>query len=99
MILCLVVDVLKAQEDIAGGQKREGEEEEEGEDTYNEENIEQVGVSAGNQSHRISSLFLKASEILHYSILFPQPKLLMYFYIIVKTHLLNIFKGVSVTSQ
>lgn len=36
---CLLVGVLKAQEDIAGGQKREVEEE----DPYNEENIEQVG--------------------------------------------------------
>lgn len=37
--LCRLVGVLKAQEDIAGGQKREVEEE----DPYNEENIEQVG--------------------------------------------------------
>lgn len=43
----VVVVVLKAQEDVAGGQKREEEVEEEGEDPYNEENIEQVG-SDGN---------------------------------------------------
>lgn len=43
-----VIGVIKAQEDIAGGQKREGEVEEE--DPYNEENIEQVGSSAGHQS-------------------------------------------------
>jgi len=44
----LVVGVLKAQEDIAGGRKREEEEveEEDGEDPYNEENIEQVGYSS-----------------------------------------------------
>lgn len=47
LFFCLVVGFLKAQEDIAGGQKREDEVEE---DTYNEENIEQVGSSAGNQS-------------------------------------------------
>lgn len=39
---------MKAQEDIAGGQKRE-EVEEEGEDPYNEDNMEQVGPSARNQ--------------------------------------------------
>lgn len=43
-----VIGVIKAQEDIAGGQKREGEVEEE--DPYNEENIDQVGSSAGHQS-------------------------------------------------
>lgn len=44
---------MKAQEDIAGGQKREEDVEEEGEDPYNEENIEQVG-SEGNQSQRFN---------------------------------------------
>lgn len=39
--------LVKAQEDIAGGQKREDEVEEEGEGPYNEENIEQVGYSSG----------------------------------------------------
>lgn len=53
---------MKAQEDIAGGQKREVEEE----DPYNEENIEQVGSSAGNQSQRRFSFFLKACTVLQY---------------------------------
>lgn len=55
---------MKAQEDIAGGQKREGEVEEE--DPYNEENVEQVGSSAGNQSQRSFSFFLNACTILQY---------------------------------
>lgn len=38
-----VVGVVKAQEDVTGGQKRDGEVEEEEEDPYNEENLEQVG--------------------------------------------------------
>lgn len=42
----LGIALMKAQEDIAGGQKRGEEGEEEGEDPYNEENIEQVS-SAG----------------------------------------------------
>lgn len=36
---------MEAQEDIAGGQKRGEEVEEEGEDPYNEENIEQVSFA------------------------------------------------------
>lgn len=43
--------VLKAQEDIAGGQKRE----EEGEDQYNQENGDQV-CSVGNQSILLFSI-------------------------------------------
>lgn len=38
----VIVAVVKAQEDVTGGQKRDGEVEEE-EDPYNEENLEQVG--------------------------------------------------------
>jgi len=48
-LLSVVTPVLKAQEDIAGGQKREEEVEEEGEDPYNEENIEQVGSPVENR--------------------------------------------------
>lgn len=70
--LCLVFGVLKAQEDIAGEQKREEEVEEEGEDPYNEDNMEQVGSSAGKQNQEISvSSRLKAFEILQYRILSP----------------------------
>lgn len=43
--LSLAIGLLKAQEDIAGGQKRGEEVEEEGEDPYNEENIEQVSFA------------------------------------------------------
>lgn len=39
----VIVGVVKAQEDVTGGQKRDGEVEEEEEDPYNEENLEQVG--------------------------------------------------------
>lgn len=39
----VIVGVLKAQEDVTGGQKRDGEVVEEEEDPYNEENLEQVG--------------------------------------------------------
>lgn len=60
-LFCLVIAVLKAQEDIAGGQKREEEEVEE-EDPYNEENIEQVGSCGGNQSQR-NSLFQQLNLI------------------------------------
>lgn len=45
---CCPFHFLKAQEDIAGGQKREDVVEEEGEDPYNEDNIEQVGSSGGS---------------------------------------------------
>ena len=48
--LSLVAAALKVPEDIAGGQKREEEGEDEGEDPYNEENIDQVGSSVGNHS-------------------------------------------------
>lgn len=46
--------------------------EEEGEDPYNEENMEQVDSSAGKQNQEISiSSRLKAFEILQYHILSP----------------------------
>ncbi len=84
-VFCLLVGIPKAQEDIAGGQKREEEEvEEEGEDPYNEENIEQVGYSAGNQ--RILSFFLReAFSVLCFIILFPKPKMVIY----IHTHTLT----------
>lgn len=37
--------------------------EEEGEDPYNEDNMEQVGSSAGRQTQEISGHFLKAQGI------------------------------------
>lgn len=48
----VIVGVVKAQEDVTGGQKRDGEVEEEEEDPYNEENLEQVG------SRRVSAVSL-----------------------------------------
>ena len=38
--------IVKVQEDLGGRRKREEEVEEEGEDPYNEENLEQVGSAA-----------------------------------------------------
>lgn len=55
LFLHLVFIVLKAQEDIAGGQKRV--EEEEGEDQYNDENTDQVCSVGNRQSPFLLSQF------------------------------------------
>lgn len=61
----VIAAVAKAQEDVTGGQKRDGEAEEEEEDPYNEENLEQVGSGRVSAVSLFTALSTVTGDVFH----------------------------------